>query len=140
MDSLEFLCDPMWLVKARIDGELHEVRYQSKEQAVEAASALAEDYRLSLEDVSIINPAEKGSRAKGGIRPPLTFCAERGNLLTTLNVETEKYANAASNLTRQIGVVLEPEYRRVRDHIEALRLGAEHAREAYRKHIREHGC
>jgi hypothetical protein len=54
MSAPGFLHGWIWLVKARIDGELHEASYYSKEQAIETARALAEDYGLSPEEVSVI--------------------------------------------------------------------------------------
>jgi hypothetical protein len=46
MSTLNVLYDPTWLVKARIDGEWYEVRYSSKERALEAARSLIEDNGL----------------------------------------------------------------------------------------------
>lgn len=70
----------------------------------------------------------------------LRLCEERGRLLSLLNRATNRYAEAAADLTRVMSITVQREYLIfLRDAEEALK-ACQEARQTLTEHRKQHGC
>ena len=80
------------------------------------------------------------TRMKRVADPLLKFCTQGGEALDKVSDAAKQYAHGAADLAKHICILPGPEYRRLRDEVENLRLDAERVREVYRNHRDLHGC
>jgi hypothetical protein len=67
-------------------------------------------------------------------------CSEKARLRNEYQVAAADYSRAVQVLSKRSGVLLQPEYIRIRDFSEEARLRSEAARAAMDRHISGHGC
>ena len=70
----------------------------------------------------------------------LKFCPERGRLLDELHRAASEYAEAATKMSRKIGMLPQADYNRLRSEVEDARLTAQRMRESLFAHRKQHGC